>query len=304
MPEWNTRFDGSDTMLLGGPPPDFSEPWKTITFSPPTIIVPVVANNVGLHVVTMDDSSNGDEKFLAWDRPAALGDDVTDCDQLLLWMTRDATPFFTLATLNCRCSGGVGTEAGYVFRVREVADATLYITEYTGGTPTDLVAVTLTGQDVLIDTWYWSQFRVRGDDLRCRWWLFGGDIPDWQLSTTDTTHTAAGFVGPGFISDKRLDLDFLSLGTQGDNSQFPNLTPVAPSRQNQLVAYPSDVQTDATSFLIYTGEPNVAVEWALTGDGTLTVLTDQTDAAGKAWARYTPGTVGAHNVDVTVGVPV
>lgn len=60
-----------------------------------------------------------------------------------------------------------------------------------------------------------------------------------------------------------------------------------------LTAHPSGVAADASSLLLYQGLQNRAVQWALTGSGTLVALSAKTDHAGVAAARYTPGTVGA-----------
>ena len=59
-----------------------------------------------------------------------------------------------------------------------------------------------------------------------------------------------------------------------------------------ISAYPPNVAVDATSLLIFSGPPNVSVEWALTGSGTLTQGASYTDAGGRAHALYTPGTEG------------
>jgi hypothetical protein len=69
-----------------------------------------------------------------------------------------------------------------------------------------------------------------------------------------------------------------------------------------LTAYPSRVAADATSLVIYQGQPRRSVSWLLTGSGTLTPLSTTTDDAGMAAARYTPGTVGdAVTIQVTFG---
>ena len=69
-----------------------------------------------------------------------------------------------------------------------------------------------------------------------------------------------------------------------------------------LTSYPAGVAADASSLLLYQGVPNRAVQWALTGSGTLAALSARTDHAGVAAARYTPGTVGATVlIEVTAG---
>lgn len=70
-----------------------------------------------------------------------------------------------------------------------------------------------------------------------------------------------------------------------------------------LSAIPSNVAEDATSLLVYVGEPFVTVDWEIaSGDGSLTVLNEHTDVQGRAAALYTPGTLGSSVVvQVTAG---
>jgi hypothetical protein len=69
-----------------------------------------------------------------------------------------------------------------------------------------------------------------------------------------------------------------------------------------ISAYPPNVAVDATSLLVFSGPPNVAVEWTLTGSGLLTPGAAYTDANGNAHALYTPGTVGdVVTIEVTHG---
>jgi hypothetical protein len=60
-----------------------------------------------------------------------------------------------------------------------------------------------------------------------------------------------------------------------------------------LTAYPVSPAADASTLLVYQGAANRAVEWTLTGSGTLAALSRTTDHAGIAGARYTPGIAGA-----------
>lgn len=59
-----------------------------------------------------------------------------------------------------------------------------------------------------------------------------------------------------------------------------------------ISAYPPNVAVDATSLLIFSGPPNVTVQWTLTGSGLLEPGAAYTDASGRAHAIYTPGDVG------------
>jgi hypothetical protein len=69
-----------------------------------------------------------------------------------------------------------------------------------------------------------------------------------------------------------------------------------------LAAYPDKVRADASTLVMYQGAANRAIQWSLTGSGTLLPLTDYTDVAGRAAAIYTPGSEGdVITVGVTVG---
>jgi hypothetical protein len=59
-----------------------------------------------------------------------------------------------------------------------------------------------------------------------------------------------------------------------------------------VTAYPRAPQADGTALLVYAGPPNVAVEWELTGPGTLTPQDLCTDARGVAGALFTPNAAG------------
>jgi hypothetical protein len=70
-----------------------------------------------------------------------------------------------------------------------------------------------------------------------------------------------------------------------------------------ISAYPANVAVDATSLLIFSGPPNVTVQWTLTGSGLLEQKEAYTDANGNAHAIYTPGTVGdTVTIEVTHGI--
>ncbi len=59
-----------------------------------------------------------------------------------------------------------------------------------------------------------------------------------------------------------------------------------------ITAFPPHVRANSSSLIVYRGAPLVAVEWDITGSGTLTPITTATDAGGRATARYTLGTIG------------
>jgi hypothetical protein len=60
-----------------------------------------------------------------------------------------------------------------------------------------------------------------------------------------------------------------------------------------ITAMPSkSVAADGSCLLVFSGPVNRRVTWTLTGSGTLSILSEVTDANGVALARYNPGTVG------------
>ncbi len=60
-----------------------------------------------------------------------------------------------------------------------------------------------------------------------------------------------------------------------------------------LIVFPARVYADSTGCtIVLNALPNRAVVWSIaSGDGTLTPITNYTDAQGRAAAKYVPGTV-------------
>lgn len=54
----------------------------------------------------------------------------------------------------------------------------------------------------------------------------------------------------------------------------------------------TQVPVDGHCLLVFTGPAYRAVQWTLTGPGTLTLISEVTDAQGVALARYNPGEAG------------
>lgn len=63
------------------------------------------------------------------------------------------------------------------------------------------------------------------------------------------------------------------------------------------------LHADATAILVFEGPANVAVTWAVaSGAGVVTPFAPQTDASGRAWAKYDPaGIAGAAVIEVQHG---
>lgn len=52
------------------------------------------------------------------------------------------------------------------------------------------------------------------------------------------------------------------------------------------------VREDGSCLIVFTGPANRHVTWTMSGTGTLSILSEFTDASGVALARYNPGSAG------------
>ena len=259
-------------------------------------------NNIGPTVAFLDNGSPAltQGPLLTFDVFDEAVFQSADTDILCLFRPRTSTlgPQFRVV---CRASGTSGAENGYMFRMENGALA--YISEVSAGTLTDLSSSTAFA--AVLDTWYWWQFRVEGTSLKARWWEYGTSPPvAWQLEVTDSTHTAAGWVGFGHdSSSQEYEVDYFNVGLDGEYAELPANDP-APTIP-QLTCTPTQVAVDADGFLNFYGTPNVAVSWAITaGGGSIGVIDDETNSSGFARAVFdpgSPGTPGTTTIEVTYG---
>ena len=72
---------------------------------------------------------------------------------------------------------------------------------------------------------YLMRFRVNGTSLKLRVWLAGAAEPSaWNVETTDSALSAAGWVGfSGFTNARVSEWNFFSVGTKGDSAPSPML---------------------------------------------------------------------------------
>lgn len=59
-----------------------------------------------------------------------------------------------------------------------------------------------------------------------------------------------------------------------------------------IIALPSSVRADASTLVVVLAQPFRGVTWSLDGPGTLDVISNFTDDAGRAYARFTPAAAG------------
>lgn len=68
-----------------------------------------------------------------------------------------------------------------------------------------------------------------------------------------------------------------------------------------LIAVPSTIQLGSTALLMFSGPPNATLEWVVTGDGTLSNVSESTNSSGAATAVLTANTTGSIGISVNFG---
>jgi hypothetical protein len=124
-----------------------------------------------------------------------------------------------------RGSGSAGSETGYVLQFLEYSsqDMQIRIAKYVSGTASTLVS---TGSEIYYpfatNTWGYLRFRANGSTLQAKTWNESSPEPEgWFLETTDTDVTAAGWIGLwGFAANQNVDVDWISVGTDGDAAPY------------------------------------------------------------------------------------
>ena len=124
-----------------------------------------------------------------------------------------------------RGSGSAGSENGYILQFLEYGsqDMQILIAKYVSGTASTLVSTA--GEvyyDFATNTWGYLRFRVNGSTLQAKMWNESSREPEnWLISTTDTDITAAGWIGLwGFAANQNVDVDWISVGTDGDAAPY------------------------------------------------------------------------------------
>ena len=103
----------------------------------------------------------------------------------------------------------------------------LRLTRYSAGVATTITTaanVFTGGESALDDYWFWIRFRANGTDFKGRVWRQDEVEPGyWQLEDTDSTVSAAGWVGVQNSTDLSpyVWVDYFAVGTDGDSPSVP-----------------------------------------------------------------------------------
>lgn len=267
--------------------PDWITTWGTPT-SESFFRLPTGSNNIGPNVMQFDPANvSGLGPFAVWNRLESDDHKSLDTDMLVLIQWTQGPSADDGFWMAARASGSATSENGYTFRDAQLFDE-WEISRWDAGAETILAS--FDPGHIPGNEWWWFQFRVEGDSIKARLWKYGDPSPSrWDMEVTDSTYSAQGMTGFGSSWRDSIEVDYISVGTDGDPAQMPTTT-IVPGPG--ISATPLRVHVNGTSLLVFTGEAHRTVEWSITvGDGFLTVISDQTDAQGQASATYTPGTV-------------
>ncbi len=259
-------------------------------------------NNIGPTVFYLEGKNTSQMGVLAaWDRLDEEVHQSLDTDTLCLFRYIEGPSIDDKFFLAARASGAGNTNSGYTFRdaqlgtLWEVSDWQIGVENILG---------TYDYGTLTLNTWYWVQFRVTGDStvrLQARMWEYGTPNPaQWDIDVTDSVHVIPGWTGFGTSWNDDIEVDFFSVGTDGDPAQLPLNFPAGAI--NVISATPTRIHVSGTSHLVFVGEPNKALTWSITvGDGSLATASNQTDSLGSAFNTYFPGTLGDKTIEVTYG---
>lgn len=130
-------------------------------------------------------------------------------------------------TLVARGSGSSGSENAYLLSFASSSTGGLRLRKLVSGTVTNLGTEHVGTIVFAADKWYWMRFRVNGTTLQGKIWEDGDAEPaDWQVSATDSSISAAGWVGVGNFESTGTtrDFDYVSIGTNGDAAPLHSLS--------------------------------------------------------------------------------
>ena len=159
--------------------------------------------------------------FLSFD--AVDGDGSrADCDVLCRMSDGASAGSFT-SGLYVRGSGTSTTKNGYLL-IRNGAN-TLRLYSFLNNASNNIATATI---DMRMDVeWTWMRMRANGSTISGKVWRCDAVEPaDWQISVTNTTVSAAGWIGV-HTQDNARDpyyVDAISVGTAGDVAPMPAIT--------------------------------------------------------------------------------
>jgi hypothetical protein len=196
-----TDFSGYTT---GSQPNDWTQRWVSAAWT----VEPDV-NATGGKVLRQAAASDA-RRALSWDLLDAEGNARADAEVVFKWRVASST---APARAFVRGSGNAGAETGYYGANRNQSAVTL--ARYIGGTSTQPIgseaAISLSS-----NTWHITRMRVEGTTLMAKVWAAANAEPlNWQVSTSDATVSAAGWIGLLSFGGTTKDFDWFGCALGG-----------------------------------------------------------------------------------------
>lgn len=193
-----------------------------------------------------------------------------------------------------RASGAAAAENCYYLACPVTSGNDAQFKKYLNGTSS--VIGSEIAAALVVDTWYWARVRINGVTLKARLWSDGSAEPGtWNIETTDSSISAAGWVGIGnltYIGTR--DFDVFAVGTNGDAAPSS-----APSSGEEPVVSVSDASGANGAALWVTAT-------ATDSDGTIATLTAScvdSESAAVAVTTHNLTGIGTDSASVDIQLP-
>lgn len=212
MAQYDTNFSG---YSAGSPPSDWTARWTTTN-----VTNEIVSDGVGDGGKILRTTSSADaRRLLSWDAVDADADRA-NVEILCRFKTNNVSATDNVR-IHVRSSGAAGSENSYHLRLPVVSGANWGISKYVAGVSTAVGSnVSFTFEAGAL---YNARFRVNGNVVRARLWKDGTNEPSaWQVDTTDTSLSSAGWVGVGrFPAAPTIEVTHFVAATDGDTATWP-----------------------------------------------------------------------------------
>lgn len=207
---------------------------------------------LGGKVLSVANNATATRNGLSWDAidaDAARADSETFVKFRFLSGT-DATEVMSMV----RGSGLAGDETIYRYGARSNTDA-LQIARYLNGA---FLEDTATPWSPVANTWYNLLSSTIGDQHKLKVWPASDPEPTlWDLETTNTEITAAGWIGLFKLRGGAVDIDVFSVGTSGDSALRAGSGAYPYAMTSHGTAHPNSVTASAN--FNTTGTVNIGV---------------------------------------------
>lgn len=238
MAQFKTDFSEYPVGVL---PSDWTPIWVTANSTWSVQNVADATDGQALHHTATADA----RRAITW---GAVGTVTGDYDILAKWKTSDSLSGNIPIRIFTFVSGTSTQSTQQGYQLDGLFPSTIRIGRTLNGSYSTLVSNTSIPA-MAANTWYWYRFRKVGSTLEARIWADGAAEPStWHVSVSNTQFNS-GPVGIGaYDFDGVRDIDFFSVGTNGDVAPPPTELPpadtTAPAEISNLTEQHTDLAID------------------------------------------------------------